>query len=94
MFDVSAARVTQLRRADGIWMSVGFAPANNLLHQAGAKMRVRGGDRAVRAGAVAGGRVRDCGKVAGVYDAGDRVAQGARGGRARRAARVEASRRR
>jgi sarcosine oxidase, subunit alpha len=81
-FDVGAGegRVTRHRLAvDGVWMSVGFAPANQLLHQAGAKMRYEPAlEQFIPAQLPAG--VFACGKVAGAYDLSDRLAQGREAG--------------
>jgi sarcosine oxidase subunit alpha len=60
---------------DGVWMSVGFAPANQLLHQAGAKMRYEPAiEQFVPARLPRG--LFACGKVAGMYELDDRLAHG------------------
>ena len=71
---------------DGVWMSVGFAPANALLHQASSHMAYEPSveqfvPRALPAGVYA------CGKVNGVYSFDARVADGRYAG-ARAAARI------
>jgi sarcosine oxidase subunit alpha len=77
-FDVAvgAGRYARHRlAADGVWMSVGFAPANQLLHQAGAKMRYDAAlEQFVPAHLPSG--VFACGKVCGAYELSDRLAQG------------------
>lgn len=65
--------------ADGVWMSVGFAPATGLLHQAGVTVRFDAAlDQFVPDVLPAG--VHVCGKLAGVYGLGDRIADGRRAG--------------
>lgn len=81
-FDAWRGGAAQRQRIviDGVWMSVGFAPANHLLHQAGAKMRYeRAIEQFVPAQLPSG--VFACGKVAGQYDVGDRLSGGAEAGR-------------
>ena len=82
-FDVEISRGRFARHylaADGLWMSVGFAPANALLHQAGAKMRYEAAiEQFVPSRLPAG--VFACGKVAGAYGLNDRLAQGREAGR-------------
>ena len=64
---------------DGVWMSVGFAPLNQLLHQAGARMRYETAiEQFVPAQLPAG--VFACGKVAGHYDLADRLDSGRKAG--------------
>jgi sarcosine oxidase subunit alpha len=76
--DTSTARRERIA-VDGLWMSVGFAPANALLHQAGARMRF---DSAVGqflpANLPTG--VFACGKVAGIFSLEDRIRNGAETG--------------
>lgn len=73
-FGSSARRVERLA-VDGIWMSVGFAPANALLHQAGARMSyVRSVEQFLPQSLPTG--VFACGKVNGAYSLQDRVADG------------------
>ena len=65
---------------DGIWMSVGFAPANAFLHQAGAGMRYESSiEQFVPERLPAG--LYACGKVAGAYSLDARMADGERAGR-------------
>ena len=82
-FDVAVSQGRSARHylaADGVWMSVGFAPANALLHQAGAKMRYEPAiEQFVPSQLPAG--VFACGKVAGAYELSDRLAQGREAGR-------------
>jgi sarcosine oxidase, subunit alpha len=60
---------------DGLWMSVGFAPANALLHQAGARMQYQQNlEQFVPAELPAG--VYACGKINGAYGLRDRIADG------------------
>jgi len=60
---------------DGVWMSVGFAPANALLHQANASMAYeRSVEQFVPKGLPPG--VYACGKVNGVYSFEARIADG------------------
>jgi sarcosine oxidase subunit alpha len=64
---------------DGIVMSVGFAPAANLLYQAGAKMRYDAAiEQLVPAGLPAG--VFAAGRVNGIYDLEQRLRDGERAG--------------
>jgi sarcosine oxidase subunit alpha len=60
---------------DGLWMSVGFAPANQLLHQAGAGMRFDSAIQQFVPDQLPAG-VFTCGKVAGFYALGDRLENG------------------
>jgi len=82
-FDVDVSQGRSARHylaADGVWMSVGFAPANALLHQAGAKMRYEAAiEQFVPTQLPAG--VFACGKLAGAYELNDRLAQGREAGR-------------
>jgi sarcosine oxidase subunit alpha len=77
---VGTGRSSRQRLAvDGVWMSVGFAPANQLLHQAGAKMRYDAAlEQFVPAHLPAG--VFACGKICGAYELSDRLAQGREAG--------------
>ncbi len=60
---------------DGLWMSVGFAPANALLHQAGARMQYQASlEQFVPAELPAG--IYACGKINGAYGLRDRIADG------------------
>ena len=82
-FSFEAPGATQSARrqlqVDGVWMSVGFAPANPLLHQAGAQL---GYDSAVEqfVPRVLPAGVHACGKVNGVYDLQQRIADGRHAG--------------
>ena len=68
-------------RVDGLWMSVGFSPADALLRQAGAKLRYQASaSQFVPAELPAG--LFACGKVNGVFDLEARVADGTRAGSA------------
>jgi sarcosine oxidase subunit alpha len=67
--------------ADGLWMSVGQAPANALLHQAGAGFRYDEA-RAQFVPATLPAGVFVCGKVNGVHGLAARLADGTRAGRA------------
>ena len=82
-FDIETSRgrfVRQYLGADGVWMSVGFAPANQLLHQAAAKMKYETAiEQFVPSQLPAG--VFACGKVAGTYELSDRMEQGRETGR-------------
>jgi sarcosine oxidase, subunit alpha len=66
---------------DGVWMSTGFAPANALLLQAGAKMRFDARLQQYVPSELPAG-VFACGKVNGAYAFNDRLADGARAGSA------------
>ena len=78
-FAMDDARVERLR-IDGFWMSVGFAPANALLHQAGARMRYELAlEQFVPTTLPAG--VFACGKVAGRFGLDERLEDGAEKGR-------------
>ena len=76
----AAPRRTEYRLdVDGVWMSVGFAPANALLHQASARMEyVRSVEQFVPYSLPAG--VFACGKVNGVYPLEERISDGADAG--------------
>jgi len=66
---------------DGVWMSVGFAPANPLLHQANVSMVYESAvEQFVPSRLPAG--IFACGKVNGVYDFEARIADGRRAGAA------------
>jgi sarcosine oxidase subunit alpha len=77
-FDIEVSRARFARQylaADGVWMSVGFAPASQLLHQAGAKMRYETAiEQFVPSELPAG--VFACGRVAGTYELSDRLVHG------------------
>ncbi|MEP7242854.1 MAG: glycine cleavage T C-terminal barrel domain-containing protein [Gammaproteobacteria bacterium] len=60
---------------DGLWMSVGFAPANQLLHQAGARMRFDAAIQQFVPERLPPG-VFACGKVAGYFDLAGRLTNG------------------
>ena len=82
-FDVEISRDRSVRHylaADGLWMSVGFAPANALLHQAGVQMRYETTSEQFVPSRLPAG-VFACGKVAGAYALADRLAQGREAGR-------------
>jgi sarcosine oxidase subunit alpha len=64
---------------DGIWMSVGFAPANALLHQAGARMVYTPALEQFVPQTLPSG-VYACGKVNGVYSLEERIADGREAG--------------
>jgi sarcosine oxidase, subunit alpha len=71
---VTAAPAQRLE-IDGLWMSVGFAPANSLLHQAGARLQYRQAlEQFVPHELPAG--VYACGKVNGVYGLPERISDG------------------
>jgi sarcosine oxidase subunit alpha len=64
---------------DGVWMSVGFAPANALLHQANAHMSYeRSSEQFVPHTLPAG--IHACGKVNGAYSFAERLADGRNAG--------------
>jgi sarcosine oxidase subunit alpha len=64
---------------DGVWMSVGFAPANALLHQANAHMSYeRSSEQFVPRALPAG--IYACGKVNGAYSFTERLADGRNAG--------------
>jgi sarcosine oxidase subunit alpha len=74
-----ANRIRHKIQVDGVWMSVGFAPANALLHQARARMSYSNTvgqfvPQSLPAGVFA------CGKVNGVYGFDARLADGAHAG--------------
>ena len=72
-------RATETVDVDSLWMSVGFAPANALLYQAGTTVRYeRAVEQFVPDELPAG--VYACGKVAGVYAFADRLEDGRRAG--------------
>ena len=60
---------------DGLWLSAGFAPANQLLHQAGARMRFEPGLQQFVPARLPPGLFA-CGKVCGFYDLDDRLVNG------------------
>jgi sarcosine oxidase subunit alpha len=66
---------------DGLWMSVGYSPANALLHQAGASFRYDSSIAQPVPAALPEG-VFACGKVHGRYGLESRLADGARAGAA------------
>ena len=66
---------------DGLWMSVGFAPADALLRQAGAKLRYQASASQFVPTELPPGLFA-CGKVNGVFDLEGRLADGARAGSA------------
>lgn len=80
-FEFEAATMGQREsiELDGLWMSVGFAPANGLLHQAGGTVRY---DRAIEQFVpdVLPAGVYACGKIAGAYRFDERVRDGRRAG--------------
>jgi sarcosine oxidase subunit alpha len=72
---MAGASAPQHLDIDGLWMSVGFAPANALLHQAGARMKYQQDlEQFVPAELPAG--VFACGKINGVYGLRERIADG------------------
>ena len=71
----SAASTRQHIGLDGIWMSVGFAPANPLLHQAGAQLSYVPALGQFLPASIPRG-VYACGKVNGVYQFDGRLADG------------------
>jgi sarcosine oxidase subunit alpha len=71
----AGAPATTRLEIDGLWMSVGFAPANALLHQAGARMRYQQNlEQFVPAELPAG--IFACGKTNGVFGLRERIADG------------------
>jgi sarcosine oxidase subunit alpha len=70
-----------LVRVDGLWMSVGFAPADGLLRQAGARLRYQASAAQFVPAELPAGMFA-CGKVNGLFDLEARVADGARAGSA------------
>lgn len=78
-FEFAIDGVSERWPIDGLWMSVGFAPANALLHQAGAKMRFDAASEQFVPAALPAG-VFACGKVAGVYGLEDRLQSGRESG--------------
>lgn len=77
IFSVGGAQETVF--IDGLWMSVGFAPANALLHQAGGSVRYEPSLEQFVPDQVPAG-VYVCGKAAGVYRFDERVLDGQRAG--------------
>jgi sarcosine oxidase subunit alpha len=75
-----AARASTLA-VDGIWVSVGYAPANGLLHQAGARMRYDADVEQFVPDALPPG-IFACGRVNGHYDVEARLGDGRRAGEA------------
>jgi sarcosine oxidase, subunit alpha len=78
----STAGVARGRRTiylDGVWMSVGFAPANALLHQADARMSYEQSTQQFVPQTLPPG-IYACGKVNGVYSFAERVADGRNAG--------------
>jgi sarcosine oxidase, subunit alpha len=77
LFETTAGAVRERRRIglDGIWMSVGFAPANALLHQAGARLAYSQAAEQFLPQTLPSG-VYACGKVNGVYSFDERLADG------------------
>jgi sarcosine oxidase, subunit alpha len=73
------ATATQRIEADGLWMSVGFAPAGNLLYQAGATVRYEHALEQFVPDSLPAG-VYACGKVNGAYTLDDRIRDGRRAG--------------
>jgi sarcosine oxidase subunit alpha len=72
---MAGAGAPQQLDIDGLWMSVGFAPANALLHQAGGRMKYQQNlEQFVPAELPAG--VYACGKINGVYGLRERIADG------------------
>jgi sarcosine oxidase subunit alpha len=78
-----AVDLTSLRtlECDGLWMSVGFAPASALLHQAGARMTFDDGLQQFVPAALPAG-VFVCGRVNGVYGLEQELLDGELAGRA------------
>jgi len=87
LFETTAGAAPRRRRIglDGIWMSVGFAPANALLHQAGARLAYSQAAEQFLPQTLPSG-VYACGKVNGVYSFAERVADGRAAGEQARAA--------
>jgi sarcosine oxidase subunit alpha len=78
-FEAPAGSQRHRLEVDGLWMSVGFAPANQLLHQAGAKMRFDADlQQFVPATMPAG--VFACGRVAGWFTLDGRLRSGQEAG--------------
>jgi sarcosine oxidase subunit alpha len=78
----SAVGVAPGRRTvdlDGVWMSVGFAPANALLHQANARMSYERSTEQFVPQTLPPG-IYACGKVNGVYSLAERLADGRNAG--------------
>lgn len=73
-------RVRSQVNVDGLWMSVGFAPANPLLHHARAELRWDASLQQFVPGALPAGLFA-CGKVNGVFGLEERIADGADAGR-------------
>jgi sarcosine oxidase subunit alpha len=80
LFETGAAGAARQRLAvDGLWMSVGFAPANALLHHAGATMRYEQASEQFVPDALPA-RLYACGKVNGRYSLEERFADGRHAG--------------
>jgi sarcosine oxidase subunit alpha len=78
---VAAGALAQRLAVDGVWMSVGFAPANALLHQANVVMGYEGAIEQFVPRQLPSG-VHACGKVNGVYGLDERLTDGRRAGAA------------
>jgi len=78
-FAAGDSGAVQQIEADGLWMSVGFAPASNLLYQAGATVRYEHALEQFVPDKVPAG-VYACGKVNGAYALEDRIRDGRRVG--------------
>lgn len=74
-FSGAGGAQAQHLRLDGLWMSVGFAPANALLHQANASTIYDGALEQFVPDTLPPG-VHACGKVNGVYGLQERIADG------------------
>lgn len=74
-FRAGDARTVQRLELDGLWMSVGFAPANALLHQAGARFGYDDALEQFVPEQLPEG-VYACGKVNGVYGLAQRIEDG------------------
>ena len=72
---VGRTQAPQLLELDGLWMSVGFAPANALLHQSGTRMVYAHAVEQFVPQTLPPG-VYACGKVNGVYGFAERIADG------------------
>ncbi len=77
--DEVASVAGQTHAVDGVWMSVGFAPAHSLLLQAGARLQFETSPGQYVPSMLPAG-VFACGKVAGVYGFTSRLADGTRAG--------------
>ena len=74
-FEAGSSRAAEVLQIDGLWMSVGYAPASSLIVQAGGRMRYdRGVEQFVPESLPAG--LYACGKVNGHYTFEDRLADG------------------